>query len=247
MWILTVFLAVPAIGKTLVFSAVEDAITVETARRVLERAYQKIEISIEIRELPGTRGLFYSNAGQTDGEAFRVEEIEKSYTNLCRIEVPIFTNCLYLFVKKGREFSVDGWASIPPDCRVGFQRGVQIIEKNTQAHQIKTERARHADQLFTMLKYDRVDAVIAGGDQFARQGGKLERDNIIQLRPPVHSHPLYHYLHISHADLIPQITEVLREMLADGELQRIQKEVEAEQHPQGFRSGAEMNHECKAR
>ncbi len=248
MWILTGLLAGPALaGNSLVFSAVEDSVTAEIARRVLECAYQQIGISIELRELPGARGLYYSNAGQTDGEAFRVEGIEQTFTNLCRIEVPIATNCLYLFVKQGREFPVDGWAGIPADCRVGFQRGVQIIEKNTQAHQIQTERARHADQLFTMLQYGRVDAVIAGEDQAARRGGKLARDQIIQLSPPVHSHPLYHYVHISHAGLIPQITEVLREMQAAGELQSIQKEVEDEARQKELRTGEEINHECRAR
>ncbi len=218
-------------GERLVFSAVEGSITVEIARRVLTRAYERLDIPIEIRELPGARALYYSNSGQTDGEAFRVAGIEKRYSNLRRIDVPIFTNSLYLFVKEGREFSVNGWESVPPDYRVGYQRGIQIIEKNTLRHCIRTHRARHTSQLFAMLKFGRVDAIIAGGDQTVLSAQELRRDHIVQLQPAIDSHPLYHYVHVNQADLIPRITAVLREMEAGGELRRIQQEVEAAYSP----------------
>jgi polar amino acid transport system substrate-binding protein len=211
--------------QTLVFSAVEETITAKITQRILQEAYQKIGITTEIQELPGIRGLMYSNSGQTDGEAFRIEGIEKKYPNLCRIEIPICTHSLYLFVKKGRELTVNGWESIPTGYLVGHQRGIQVIEQNAQLYQIKTEQVRHAAQLFTMLQFDRVDAIIEGKYQTILSPRQLDTGHIVQLHPAIQSSPLYHYLHVKHADLIPQITAVLQKMKSNGELQKIENEV----------------------
>lgn len=219
---------VPA-QQTLVFSAVEETLTAKIAQRILKNAYQKIGITAEIQELPGTRGLIYSNGAITDGEAFRIAGMEQNFPNLCRIEVPICTHSLYLFVKKGREFNVNGWASIPKDYRIGHQSGIQIIEKNIQQHQIRAEPVRFSGQLFTMLEFGRVDAVIEGKYQRVLSAQELEAENMVRLEPALHSHPLYHYLHVKHAALIPQITAVLREMQRSGELLLIQEKVIAAQ------------------
>ena len=246
-WILAFSLASASVAqKTLVLSAVEEGLTVAVAERILKEAYQKIGITLEIRALPGSRGLFYSNTAHTDGEAFRIEGIDKDYPNLCRIDIPIFTNSLYLLVEKGREFTVDGWDSIPKGYRVGYQRGVQVIKNCTLEHRIETEQARNAGQLFTMLKFGRVDAVVAGQYQISASAEKIEREHMVQLQPAVHSHPLYHYLHVKHAGLIPRITAVLREMQSRGELQQIRKEVEAAHSQAQPRLAPTSPQECKA-
>ncbi len=210
--------------EKLIFSAVEETIPAKITKHILTEAYRKIGISIEIRELPGARGLFCSNTAQTDGEAFRIAGIEKDYPNLCRIEVPVTSNSLYVVVKKGREFPVNGWESIPENYRVGYQRGVRITEKSLRKNQIKTEAARHISQLLNMLEFDRVDAIIEG-EQHGQNTEELERRNMVQLKPAIHLHPLYHYLHVKHADLIPEITAALQEMKTSGELQKIQEDV----------------------
>lgn len=223
--------------EKLVFSAVEGTVTAEVARRVLAEAYAEVGIEIEIRELPGARALFQSNMGQTDGEAFRVAGVETNFPNLCRIEVPICSHSLYLFVREGDEFDVQGWASIPAGYRIGHQRGVQVVEKNARARQLATEPARNAGQLVAMLRHDRVDAIIEGPHQAALSPAALRLAKITRLEPAIHSHPLYHYIHKKHAALAPRITEVLRAMRKDGRLERIEALVMKERAEREARSG----------
>lgn len=45
----------------------------------------------------------YSEAGITDGKAFRTRPIEKNYNNLQRIDMTVSVDKMYLFVKRGNE------------------------------------------------------------------------------------------------------------------------------------------------
>lgn len=203
--------------EILVFSAIEQTRPVKAVGEVLRRAYQKIGIKIEILELPGVRGLKYSHEGQTDGEAFRTRGIETEYTDLIRIDVAVSADEMFLFVKQGKEFEVDGWESLPKEGLVGYQRGVKFVELNAAKYSIKTYHVDSTEQLFKMLDFGRVDAVISGSEMGAKNIRTLNLQNIIRLTPPIHTSVLYHYLHKKHAHLVPQITAVLQEMKASGE------------------------------
>lgn len=215
---------------TLVFSAVEETHPAKTVGEILRRAYQRIGIQIEILELPGKRGLIYSNGGETDGEVCRTEGIGAEYTNLRRIDVAVRVDEMYLFVKRGNEFSVEGWESISKDIIIGYQRGVNFIETNTAKYGIKTWPANNSEQLFKMLAAGgRVGAIIDGftmGSRIIKEHGLQE---IVRLNSPIHTSVLYHYLHKKHAHLVPQITAVLKEMEVSGELQEISQNAELSQ------------------
>ena len=211
---------------TLVFSAVAGTRPVKIVGEVLRRAYQKIGIRVELLELPGKRGLMYSQAGNTDGDAFRTREIEKEYTNLKRIDVVVSTDEMYLFVKRGNEFPVKGWESISKEIIVGYQRGVQFAEKNTLKYDINTQPGDSSSQLFQMLAAGRVDAIIVGSEAGCNVIKEHDFQEIVRLDPPIHTSVLYHYLHKKHDHLVPKITAVLKEMEASGELLMIQENAE---------------------
>lgn len=214
---------------TLIFSAVAGTRPAKIVGEVLRRAYQKIGIRIEVLELPGLRGLMYSQEGNTDGDAFRTQGIEKEYTNLKRIDVVVSVDEMYLFVKRGNEFPVKGWESISKDIIVGYQRGVMFAEKNTAKYEIRTQPVGSSVQLFQMLAVGRVDAIIAGSDMGLRFIKEHDLQETVRLSPPIHTSVLYHYLHKKHAHLVPKITAVLKEMESSGELQVIQENAELNQ------------------
>jgi hypothetical protein len=212
----------------LVFSAVEKSLPAQSIGEVLRRAYARLGIRIVIRELPGKRGLFYADRGVTDGATFRIRGIENEYPHLLRIDVPLHVDKMYLYVKRGREFRLKGWESLPPKMTVGYQRGVKFAEKLTAMHGIKTEAVDHPEQLLKMLEFGRVDAVIEGTEKVQLVSKKLGFQDIVRLTPPIHTSVLYHYLHEKHAHLAPRITAVLEKMSACGEIETIKEKVKAQ-------------------
>jgi len=209
--------------ETLVFSAVKGTSPTKIIQKTLQHAYQKIGIRIELKELPGERGLIYSQKGITDGVAFRTKEIEQQFNNLKRIDVPLSVDEMFFFVKRGNEFQVEGWQSVPKGQILAYQRGVKFAQNNTAKFAIKTYTVADSDQLFLLLKYDRVDVVIAGATMGSRIIKEMNLQEIVRLSPPIHTSVLYHYLHKKHDHIIAKISAVLKDMESSGELQMIQE------------------------
>lgn len=206
----------------LVFSAIEGVPPVNSITKILRQAYKKLGITIKIIEYPGLRGLQYSNAGETDGEAFRTAGIEEQYPNLVRIEVPIQADKMYLCVKPGKEFIVDGWESIPKNYVFGYQRGVKFAEYAVTKYEIQAESVRQPKQLILKLEAGRNDVVLLGIREHERF---IKNQDIIRLEPPITINSLYHYLHIKHVALVPQITAELKKMETSGEIKKIQEQI----------------------
>jgi polar amino acid transport system substrate-binding protein len=222
-------LSFPALAQdTLVLSAVENAPSINTVGQVLQHAYRRLGINVTIRELPGLRGLQYSNRGITDGEAFRNSGIENEYPNLIRIDIPVRIDAMHLYVKQEKAFIVEGWDSIPKGYRLGYLRGVKFVEYAILKHGLFGHAVGSADQLFLQLKSDRNDVVVAGVEVGARLMSEHQVADIVRLEPPIHTAYLYHYLHSKHADLVPKITAVLKTMAAIGEIQTIREQAEVE-------------------
>lgn len=213
---------------TLVFSAIENTPPATTVGEVLRQAYQKLGIQVTLQEYPGLRGLAYSNEGTTDGEAFRVAGIEKEYPNLIQVEVPVRFDHMHLFVKQGKEFVIEGWGSIPKEYIIGYLRGLKFAEYAIVEHGLQAEAVSSVEQLFLKLDAGRNDVILTGVEDGARWIQQLELHDIVRLDPPIQTNKLYHYLHVKHADLVPKITAVLKEMEANGEIQQIRAQIEAE-------------------
>lgn len=227
--ILLLSLALPVTAQDgLVFSGVEGAYPIHSVGKVLRRAYQKIGIQVAIRQYPGLRGLLYSDGGVVDGEAFRIEGIEKEYSNLIRIKIPVQIDDMYLYVKQGKEFTVKGWDSIPKSYYLGYVRGVKFIEYAVAKHDLRAETVSNYNQLFLKLELDRSDGVVAGIFLGKRYFERNQLTDIVRLSPPIHKSYLYHYLHKKHGDLVPRITSVLKKMEAGGEIELIKEQVAAD-------------------
>ncbi|NCD33316.1 MAG: transporter substrate-binding domain-containing protein [Spartobacteria bacterium] len=209
--------------NTLILSAVEKTPPANTVTEVLRQAYQQLGIELEILELPGLRGIAYSNNGDTDGEAFRIAGIDQEYSNLIQIDVPIRTDAMHLFVKQGREFPVTGWDCIPKEYLLGYKRGVKHIEYAVAKYGLRAEAVNSVEQLFQKLETGRNDVIVTGVQEGAQLIPQLHLQDIIRLEPSVCTSSLYHYLHEKHADLVPKITAVLKEMEAHGEIQTIRE------------------------
>ena len=191
----------------------------DAAAAIIRDAYQKLGIAIVFKTLPGERSLQLSNEGIIDGELVRIAGIDKVYTNLIRIPVSHVTAEQMAF---GRDTTIviEGWQSLAP-YKFAFHRGYKVAEKNTE--HMNRYLTRTDEAAFRMVASGRMDLALANRFTGEKIIHDLNLTNVVMLRPPVAVDPLFHYLNKKHAELVPQITAVLRRMEADGEIKAIRR------------------------
>jgi polar amino acid transport system substrate-binding protein len=163
------------------------------------------------------RGMLNANEGIDDGLAMRVAGLERQYPNLIRVPEPIAVND-FVAISMRHRFATTGWDSLRPYA-VGYILGWKVFEQNVPKG-LDATLVRDADQLFTLLARDRADVVL-----YERwQGLARTRAMGLQvqvLEPPLVRTPMYLYLHKKHAELVPRVAQVLKQMKSDGRYARI--------------------------
>jgi len=210
---------------TLVFSAVQSPV-VAISEVVLKEAYQRIGINIRIIKQPGKRALRSSNSGKTDGEVMRSKGINAEYSNLIMIPVPVNYVDFVAFTKNV-DFTVNGPQSLKP-YKVGVRRGVKLSEGLTKGlNPLVVDRE---EQLLSILDRGRVDVILMSRIGGLAQIKKLKLKGIKILEPPLATGGRYHYLHMKHENLVAEITESLKNMEQEGEIQKIRNQYISKQY-----------------
>ena len=205
----------------LVFAGAEttDALA---AAAILAEAYAQLDIDIEVRTMPGQAALAQANSGMVAGDVQRIDGIQRQFTNLVQIAVPV--NYIQGVAFARRQLPIEAWYSLHP-YRVGVVRGILFSERNTRGMDVTVTES--AEDLLDLLDEDVIDVAIiprlAGLVAIsARPGSK-----IVQVGAILENILLYHYLHRDHATLVPRLDKVLKAMLRDGTTRRIRDETYA--------------------
>ena len=74
-----------------------DTPNIVLARTVVKEVYNRLDMDIEVRYLPGYRALRKANNGKVDGLLFHVPNLGISYANLIQIKTPVFQSQLVGF------------------------------------------------------------------------------------------------------------------------------------------------------
>jgi polar amino acid transport system substrate-binding protein len=185
---------------------------------VATEAFQRIGVRVKTVKLPAERGLINANQGIHDGEMLRVGGLDKIYQNLVMVPEKIMDGYFVAFSKKDIDLS-SGWSALEP-YSVVFINGWKILEKNVPA-KTSVIKVRSATLLFPMLELGRADIVL-----YEQWGGLYllagyQPTTIRELKPPLASRPLYMYLNKAHQDMVPEVSNALQQMKADGSYQKI--------------------------
>lgn len=216
--ILAFCLALPAHAEQRLEFSFIDAPLSASSLAVLKAAYTKLGIVAEGRPLPPARGLAESDAGRTDSEVHRIKDVETNNDNLIRIEVPI-NQVEGLAITCGKSVDTSSPDSIR-NHRIGIKLGTLYAERLTQGMPNVISRP-HEDKLMELLRAGRLDIVI-GDRPWALSLLRQKNNSCVVINdPPLVVVPLFHYLHRKHADLVPKITRVLRQMRKTGEMDAI--------------------------
>ncbi len=194
------------------------------ATRILTQAYERLGITLKVAVMPGERSLVSANTGITDGELYRKEDIASQYTNLRIVPIPLMRYDIVAFCRC-KPFSIKDWDSLK-SYRIGFVKGLKIIEQNTVGMNI--EPVGTLKQAFGKLELGRSDIVLANRITGIAALRDQQLNDVVVLSPPLASFPVYHFVSKNHEDLVPKLTEVLRQMEKNGTLEKIQREVSGE-------------------
>jgi polar amino acid transport system substrate-binding protein len=200
-----------ASATALKFSRIGAGPELARLESALAQAYANLGIQITYIDLPGERAIVESNAGRLDGETARIEGMEVVYPALRRIDVPLYINTNSIFVYGADKVAPTSINQLANLKRVGIVGGWKASEEATAGWGNVVRLTTYGAAL-QMLKRGRLDAFLGRGEDSLRalQEEKLaltDFPNKIVLR-----HPLFHYLHEKHEDLIPAITRELRKL-----------------------------------
>lgn len=208
-------------SDTLTLTTVKNSPDSFLGEVIVKKTYAKLGIEVTILRYPAERALRSANQGAVDGEVQRIGAIAKIYPNLIRIEPAINSLEAGVFTIDSN-FAVEGWESVRP-YKIGIIRGIKFAERGTEG--MRRDIVGDYQSLFRMIQNKRFDIAVIPRFNGIYQQKRLGFKGIRELTPPIEKHPLYHYLHKKHADLVPEISAVLNEMNQSGELAAIHAQV----------------------
>ena len=184
---------------------------------LIRDAFARTHTPVVFVTLPSERGLISAASGDTDGDINRVAGLSAKYPELVQVEE---SNMVYEFMAFSRRkgLSIRSWEDLR-GLDVAFITGWKILENNVTARTIT--KVDNAEQLFSLLRFDRVDAVL-----FDRWGGAhylatMNLNDAVAQEPPLATKDMYLYLNRRHAALAPRLAQALRDMKTDGSYARI--------------------------
>jgi polar amino acid transport system substrate-binding protein len=187
--------------------------------QLMVKVYATLGYKVQIQPLPSRRALVQANAGDYDGELYRVLAISDEFPNL--LPVPTSLGVMQYQAFAMRPIPLDGWASLS-GFRLGSEMGIKHVEYNTVS--MKVSYATKPEQLFRMLKAGRIDVVVIemstarkAFDTLILEGELLDGIQMIGVVDEVEVHT---FLHRKHAALVPRVDRVLRELASRGLLHK---------------------------
>lgn len=174
--------------------------------------FDRAGLRAELVPMPAARGLENADAGQLDGDAARIDIDASLFANLHKVPEPLAEVTFSgMFLTEG--ITVQEKADFE-NFRVGYVRGWRIAER-LFGHSSNAMAVRNADILLDMLASDRIDIAFL---TVAPARSLAAEKNMTPLNRTefVITHKLYLFLHSRHRDQIPMLTDILRQMKADG-------------------------------
>lgn len=216
-----IFPATSLAKTTLTISAIKGSADAFAGVAVLEEAYSRVGIGMDVQWHLGNTGLKMVDAGQIDAELQRVDGIEKTYKNLIQVPVPI--NFIHAGVfAKGLDFPVTGWHSLR-SFSIGVVRGVVFTERG--ARDFSTVETTDYEQLLGGLLKGRFDVAVMPRINGLAAIKKHKIQGIVELEGVLETLFLYHYVNRKNADLVPKLERVLKKMLHEGTTRRLRDQV----------------------
>jgi polar amino acid transport system substrate-binding protein len=200
---------------------------VNSAIDVMTEIYQNIGYDMTLIRFPSKRSLVEANAGTTEGELFRIKEVEKYYPNLVRLPHALGSLKAMALTRTGEPKIVDMLGM--RDKKVGILRGLEYTKILTKG--LDREVLNSIDSLFAILLAGRVDVIIfpkLDGQKYIKNHQLEDKINISD--QPLIEIPLYHFLHKDSSAALEKLSKEMTEMKNSGALDKLIERVEQSQY-----------------
>ncbi len=220
-------LASPSLAADKVYQMVRIDGLAEQAvgAEMLKEIYTRAGLTVEITAMPGKRALQEASSGAKDGETLRIFALGENEPRLKRVPTAISSLRTAVFAKKGAGLTISSVEDLNP-YKVVVVAGVLHTEAASKDVP-DVQAVKDSEQMFKVLSAGRADLSLSGYIDGLSKLKALGLDDIEALEPPLRELELFHYLHESHADLVPEIDAVVSEMAGSGELAALREEKEA--------------------
>ncbi|MDA3809995.1 MAG: transporter substrate-binding domain-containing protein [Spirochaetaceae bacterium] len=211
-------------GHDYTFVALENQIVFEVCSEIIQTLYERLDMEISVVYMPGNRAETESILGSVDGEVGRISTFADGKPELIQVPTSYYQIETTAFALKDRNIQIESPGDLTP-YSIAVMRGVINTDQLTK----NNENLYVFDNIGTMMQFielGRADMALT-----SKIGGlaALRKTGIKNVRPlpkPVVTRELYHYIHISHSDLVPLIDSIIKEMKASGELDELIKVTE---------------------
>lgn len=209
--------------EPVVIAAIHSSADTVAGEAVLREAYRRIGIPVDIRQMGGMEALEASSSGSVDAELQRIDGLVRRFPTLIQVPIPV-NYLLGSAFSIEYDFRVTGWRNLQP-YRIGIVKGIIFSKEGTQGMDVTV--AEDYDQLFDMLKSGDIDVVVTpriNGLYALKKmnpGEDAEDNPVREMEGVLETLLLYHYVHQSRSEIVPELTQVLSEMLNDGTTRRI--------------------------
>mgnify|MGYP000310980858 CR=1 FL=1 len=212
-----------------------EGVFTQYLRDVFNILGNRTHIKFVIHELPKKRALHAANSGQFDGMAARISGMAlRGFPNVQMIEASHFTVKHILFSSKPslktQIFDLQSLIVIGNNLhlRVGFLRGSKKAESMLSGLSSQNTVPFDSPQdAFDRIELDHLDLFL-GGPGIVSKALLKEKYNGSKIKEIVvlSETKLYPYLHMKHADLVPEITRELIKMAEEGTLAKLRAAIE---------------------
>ncbi len=184
-----------------------------------QSVFEYLDIEVHFVELPSERAWLALNAGRYDGGQSASREVSRKYPHILQTREPSFQLALTAYAQAPTVSGINyvGWQSLD-HYRLGVMLEWPFHPRLEKVNQKNIMRAKTGRQLFRLLTSGRIDIALLESwtGQYLLKNYPQSTD-IQALKPPLAVRPVYLCLHRRHADLIPRIEAMLKQMKQTGE------------------------------
>ncbi len=197
-------------------------------RRIYTEAFRRLGIPVEVQTIPLQRLTEMLDRGEIDGDVGRVHAHGVAHPEIVRVEESMYDVVLGLFtldpaveLLRIEDLAAKPWSAT-------YVRGVAICERLLKP-QLRPENLTTIatdEQGMEMLAMKRVDFYCTANHTIADVASRerYRKQPMPRLALSLGTIPLYPYLHRRHAALALRLAPVLREMRAEGLIERFRVE-----------------------
>ncbi len=176
--------------------------------------YETAGLNLELLPQPTLRSLNNANNGVVDGEAGKLERSVEGFSNLIKVDAPIFTYTGQAYALRP---DIETYKpSLLDSAKMGIKRDAQwALDAIGDRKVLKAESCR---QLFELLLAKHIDVALCPSRIKNNLDPSLAAKYraVRPLEPPIVTFPIYHYVHKSNQDIVPLLEKTIRQLTLDG-------------------------------